>query len=389
MPISAPRHPCLCAALVTALAFGVVGLASDGATAAVPAVHDAGKSNAAKFAKGPRANQRERPAQAYGRREDAMRLAAEIALAHGLDRAWVESAIADARQLPEVRRLIMPPPVGTAKNWAAYRDRFVEPKRIAAGVAFWNAHAGWLDAASARYGVAPEAIVGIIGVETFYGRVMGSFRVVDALATLSLDFPSGRSDRSPYFRDELAQLLLLAKREAIAPNALMGSFAGAIGLGQFMPSSINRLAVDFDGDGHIDMLGNDAKGPADVIGSIAHYLADSGWQPGLATHYAVEPPAPGSDGLATLLAPDILPTFSPPQFVEQGASLDAAGLRHPGLLALVTLENGGAAPSYAAATANFYAVTRYNRSSYYAMAVIALGEAVAVQRAAMAASSPR
>ena len=383
MPFSTPRHPCLCATLVTALALGVTGLACDGALAATPAVHHAGKSRAAK------ARQAERAPQPYGRREDAMRLAAEIAATQGLDRAWVEGAIADARQLPEVRRLIMPPAVGTAKNWAAYRDRFVEPKRIAAGVAFWNAQSAWLDAASARYGVAPEAIVGIIGVETFYGRVMGNFRVLDALATLSLDFPTGRSDRSAFFRDELAQLLLLAKREAIAPNALLGSYAGAIGLGQFMPSSINRLAVDFDGDGHTDMLGNDAKGPADVIGSIAHYLTESGWQPGMTTHYAVQAPAPGSDGLATLLAPDILPTFSPPQFVEQGATLDPAGLRHPGLLALVALENGGAAPSYVAATANFYAVTRYNRSSYYAMAVIALGQAVAAQRAAMAASAPR
>ena len=386
MPFSTPRHPCLCATLVTALALGVTGLACDGALAATPAVHHAGKSHAAKSAK---AHERERPPQPYGRREDAMRLAAEIAATHGLDRAWVETAIADARQLPEVRRLIMPPAVGTAKNWAAYRDRFVEPKRIAAGVAFWIAQSAWLDAASARYGVAPEAIVGIIGVETFYGRVMGNFRVIDALATLSLDFPTGRSDRSAFFREELAQLLLLARREAIAPGALLGSYAGAIGLGQFMPSSINRLAVDFDADGHIDMLGNDAKGPADVIGSIAHYLTESGWQPGMATHYTVQAPAPGSDGLATLLAPDILPTFSPPQFVEQGATLDAAGLRHPGLLALVALENGGAAPSYVAATANFYAVTRYNRSSYYAMAVIALGQAVAAQRAATAAVGPR
>ena len=305
MPFSTPRHPCLWALLVTALALGVTGLACDGALAATPAVHHAGKSRAAK------ARQAERAPQPYGRREDAMRLAAEIAATQGLDRAWVEGAIADARQLPEVRQLIMPPAVGTAKNWAAYRDRFVEPKRIAAGVAFWNAQSAWLDAASARYGVAPEAIVGIIGVETFYGRVMGNFRVLDALATLSLDFPTGRSDRSAFFRDELAQLLLLAKREAIAPGALLGSYAGAIGLGQFMPSSINRLAVDFDADGHIDMLGNNANGPADVIGSIAHYLADSGWQPGMTTHYAVQAPAPGSDGLATLLAPDILPTFSP------------------------------------------------------------------------------
>jgi len=154
-----------------------------------------------------------------------------------------------------------------------------------------------------------------------------------------------------------------------------GSFAGAIGLGQFMPGSINRYAVDFDGDGHINM----ASSAADVIGSVANYLAQHGWQRGLPTHYAVKPPVDTADR-AALLAPDILPSFTAAQLAERGAVLDAAGQAHSGPLALVELQNGDAAPSHIAGTTNFYAVTRYNWSAYYALAVIELGQAVAAAR---------
>ena len=311
----------------------------------------------------------------YGRRDDAMALADELAERHGLDAAWARAQLAQARFQPAVARLIMPPAAGTAKNWAAYRARFIEPERIKAGAAFWATHQRWLDAAEERYGVPAAVVVGIIGVETFYGRVTGNFRVLDALATLSLDFPKGRKDRSAFFRDELGQFLRLAQTEQVAPASIKGSFAGAIGLGQFMPGSINRFAVDFDGDGHIDMAHN----PADVIGSVAHYLAEHGWQRGQPTHYPVKPPVDTADR-AALLAPDILPSFSAAQFAERGAVLDAAGAAHPGPLALVELQNGDAAPSYVAGTANFYAVTRYNWSSYYALAVIELGQAIAATR---------
>ncbi|MGI9153580.1 MAG: lytic murein transglycosylase [Rubrivivax sp.] len=154
---------------------------------------------------------------AYGRRDDLLRFAAEVAARHGLDAAVLEQQLAQARKLPAVQRLIMPPPAGTAKNWAAYRDRFVEPQRIQAGLAFWRAHERWLEAAEARWGVPASLIVGIIGVETFYGRHMGSFRTLDALATLAFDFPPGRRDRSEFFRSVLEQLLLLAHREQVDP----------------------------------------------------------------------------------------------------------------------------------------------------------------------------
>lgn len=310
----------------------------------------------------------------YGRRDDVQRFAAETAAELGLDRAWVESALAQARYIPTVAKLIMPPPAGTAKNWAAYRARFVEPERMRAGAAFWRAHQRALDAAFERYGVPPEIVVGIIGVETYYGRHTGGFRVLDALATLSFDFPTGRRDRSAFFRGELQHFLLLADAEGFAPASVKGSFAGAIGLGQFMPGSILRFSVDGDADGHVDMAAN----PTDVIFSVAHYLAAHGWQRGMPTHYAVKPPADALER-ATLLAPDILPSFSAEDFARHGAELDEAGRTHEGPLALVELQNGGAAPSYVAGTQNFYAVTRYNWSSYYALAVIDLGRAVAAQ----------
>ena len=181
---------------------------------------------------------------------------------------------------------MMPPPAGTAKNWAAYRDRFVEPQRIAAGTRFWQDNAEWLQRAEERWGVPAQIIVGIVGVETFYGRITGNFRVLDVLATLSFDFPTGRSDRSAFFRDELEAFLLLSRREGLDPTLPKGSFAGAMGLPQFMPSSINRYAVDFDGDGRIDL----ANSTADVIGSVANYLAAFGWQRGMPTQYEVAVP---------------------------------------------------------------------------------------------------
>ena len=312
----------------------------------------------------------------YGQREDVMRFGAELAERRGLDAGWVKSLLAEARYVPNVAKFIMPPTNGTAKNWAAYRARFVEPLRIKSGLAFWRDNQKWLQRAEEMYGVPPEIIVGVVGVETIYGRHMGNFRVIDALATLSFDFPTGRKDRSAFFRDELEQLFVLAHSEGTDPLQLKGSYAGAMGMGQFMPSSWNKYAVDFDGDGRVD-LHNSA---ADVIGSIAHYFAEFGWQRGMPTRFDVAVPVEAADR-AVLLGPDILPTFTAQQFAERGAGLPAAAREFTGPLALVELQNGDTAPpSYVAGTSNFYAITRYNWSSYYAMAVIDLGEAIALIR---------
>jgi membrane-bound lytic murein transglycosylase B len=317
----------------------------------------------------------------YGRREDVQRFGVEIAERQGLDPAVVLAALAAARFQPSVTRYIMPPPAGTAKNWAAYRARFVEPKRIKAGLEFWRANEAWLQKAEAAYGVPAEIVVGIVGVETIYGQQMGNFRAIDALATLAFDFPAGRKDRSAFFRDELEQLFVMcrgsAQQEACDPLALKSSFAGALGMPQFMPSSVNRYAIDFDADGRIDLQ----RSAADTIGSVAHYLAEFGWQRGLPTRFEVAVPVDAVER-AALLLPDIVPTFSAAQFAEHGAQLGPTAQGHAGLLALVELQNGDAAPSYIAGTTNFYAVTRYNWSSYYALAVIELGEAVKRQLAA-------
>ena len=317
----------------------------------------------------------------YASNDGVRSFAAAVAARRGLDEAWVVGALSQAQRVPAVQRLIMPPPAGTAKNWAAYRERFIEPQRIAAGLAWWRAHRAWLDDAEARWGVPPEIVVAIVGVETYYGRISGNFRIIDALATLSFDFPSGRSDRSGFFRSELEEFLVWARREGLDPAGVKGSFAGAIGLPQFMPGSINRYAIDFDGDGHIDLRGQPGAAVGavgvspDVVGSVSHFLAQHGWEKGLPTHYAVKVPVDSSDR-AVLLGPDISPTFSAAQFAERGAVLDEAGRAHQGPLALVELQNGAAAPSYVAGTKNFYVVTRYNWSSYYALAVIELAQAL-------------
>ena len=318
----------------------------------------------------------------YGQRDDVMRFGAELAERRGLDPTWVQAALQRARFQPVVTKFIMPPPAGTAKNWAVYRSRFVEPIRIRAGLAFWRANEKWLKLAEELYGVPPEIVVGIVGVETIYGQQMGNFRVIDALATLAFDFPTGRKDRAPFFRDELESFFVMCRSEGLDPLQPKGSFAGAMGMPQFMPSSFNKYAVDLDGDGHVDLRNN----PADVIGSVAHYLAEFGWQRGLPTRFEVAVPVATSDR-AVLLGPDILPTFTLAEFTERGARLGDAAIATDarlaesgggvGKLALVELQNGDAAPSYVAGTANFYAVTRYNWSSYYALAVIELGEAVA------------
>jgi membrane-bound lytic murein transglycosylase B len=310
----------------------------------------------------------------YGTRQEVREFAEQLAERRRWPADWVQQQLAQARKQPAAQRLMMPPPAGSAKNWAAYRERFVEPQRVQAGVRFWQDNVLWLQRAEGRYGVPPEIVVGIVGVETFYGRHTGNFRVLDVLATLAFDFPAGRSDRSAFFRAELEEYLALCRREGLDTVSLKGSFAGAMGLPQFMPSSVNRYAVDFDGDGRVDLLNS----PADVIGSVANYLAANGWQRGMATTFAVNVPV-DTAARALLLVPDILPTFSAARMAELGAELDADGRQHPGTLALVELQNGDAAPSYVAGTQNFYAVTRYNQSSYYAMAVIELGSAVKMQ----------
>jgi membrane-bound lytic murein transglycosylase B len=308
----------------------------------------------------------------YAHRQDARQLATELAITHELNPEWAWQVISRARYKESVTRFIMPPPAGTAKNWTAYRARFVEPIRIRAGLQFWREHRETLARAEQEYGVPAAVIVGVLGVETIYSRQMGNYRAIDALTTLSLDFPRGRSDRSDFFKAELGHLLKWCQDTQADPESVMASYAGAVGMPQFMPSSIRRYAVDYNKDGRIDLQ----RSADDAIGSVAHYLAEHGWVQGAPSYFDVTPPG-DPDELKKLLIPDILPSFTADELRHAGANLlTVQGQRFDGKLALVALQNGDNPPVYVAGTPNFYAITRYNQSSYYALAVAQLGEAV-------------
>lgn len=313
----------------------------------------------------------------YAKRADAMRLADRIAREQKLDRAWVRRVISQARQVPMIRERVVPGPV-SSRNWQRYRDNTVDALRVREGKAFWQRHADVLERASQTYGVPPEIIVGIIGVETFYGRNLGNFRVLEALLTLSLDFPEQHpraEARTAFFRSELAAFLKLCKQTGRDPMQVRGSYAGAIGIPQFMPSNWERYGVDFDGDGRVDLSGS----MADAIGSVANYFKSFGWKPGMPTHYPVAFDYQTLD-MAVLLAPDINPTFAAADLTALGVVLDDEARTHSGPMALVELHNGDRSPSYVVGTENFYTVTRYNWSSYYALVVIELGQTVLAER---------
>ena len=309
----------------------------------------------------------------YAQRDDAMQFADDLAERRGLDREWVRQAVGQARFLGSVPKLMLPPAKGTAKNWRVYRSRFIDPIRIRAGVRFWQENQATLERAEREFGVPAEIIVGIIGVETIYGRNTGNFQAVSALATLAFDYPR----RAELFRGELESLLLMAREQHRDPLDYQGSYAGALGLPQFLPSSVRNYAVDFDGDGQIDLLGS----PKDAIGSVARYMQMHGWEAG--GPVAVRASLDADTNLAPLLANDITPAFDSATLASHGvrAMSSAEGA---GKAAFVELVTPGQDSEYWLGYQNFYVITRYNRSSFYAMSVFQLGEAVKVARAAAA-----
>ncbi len=298
--------------------------------------------------------------------------------AHGFERAALESIFKRVRYIDTTIQLIKPAPPGKPKNWQAYRARFIDPIRIDAGVAFWNTYADALARAEERYGVPAEIIVGILGVETVYGRNTGNFRVLDALTTLAFDYPQtpNRESRMDFFRRELENTLLFARESGIDPFSLFGSYAGAVGWPQFMPGSIRKYAVDFDGDGRIDLRNS----PVDAIGSVANFLVEHGWKPGEPIAFPARISQSESvRGWEAFVGQGLEAKFSLEELKASGVITEVE-LPADMLYGLVDLQNGEEPTEYWLGAANFFAITRYNRSFFYAMSVVDLGRAVRLAR---------
>lgn len=297
---------------------------------------------------------------------------------HQFDAGQLETLFEQVRYVDTARQLVKPAPAGKPKNWKAYRARFIEPYRIEAGVAFWNQYADTLERAQRQYGVPPEIIVGLIGVETIFGKHTGKFRVMDTLTTLAFDYPDtpNREARMQFFRKELENMLLLARDAGVDPLLFKGSYAGAIGWSQFMPGSIRQYAVDFDGDGRINLTDS----PVDAIGSVANYLAQHGWKQQLPVAFPATLLAESSHPLlAEALGRGLRATYSRQDLKDV---LSTASTEAPEniLYGVIDLQNGEDAPEYWLGTDNFYAITQYNRSYFYAMSVFELGRIIKLAR---------
>lgn len=292
---------------------------------------------------------------------------------NGFDRSALQALLNQVRYLDKVLQLIKPAASVKNKNWQTYRSRFVEPQRIALGVAFWDQHAVALQRAEIQYGVPAEIIVAILGVETVYGRDTGHFRVLDALATLAFHYPqsANRDARMAFFRNELESTLLLARDANMDPLSLRGSYAGAIGWPQFMPSSIRAYAVDFDGNGKIDLR----TSPVDAIGSVANFLQSHGWQRDAPIVFPATVDNPAH--VAELLNHGMQANYNTDQIKAAGIVTEIA-LAPAQLFGLIDLQNGNAPTEYWLASNNYFAITQYNRSYFYAMSVVDLSRAVRI-----------
>ena len=255
------------------------------------------------------------------------------------------------------------------KPWHEYRPIFLTDKRIDEGIDFWKENRELIASASKKFGVDEETIVAIIGVETFYGRITGGYRTIDALVTLGFYYPTNlSSDRSGFFSSELMQYMKLASEEGLPADEITGSYAGAMGMGQFMPSSYREYAIDFDGDGSRDLW----RSTADVVGSVANYLHRHGWQPGQpVTHRAVASKGAAFDQISSR---NFTPTLSVAQWQEKG--FRSSNELSPELPAAVIKLVEQDRKTYWLTFKNFYVITRYNRSPRYAMAVYQLSQEI-------------
>jgi membrane-bound lytic murein transglycosylase B len=255
----------------------------------------------------------------------------------------------------------------TAKPWHEFRNIFVTPTRISGGLEFWQQHADLLARARDVYGVPEDIVVSIIGVETIYGRRLGSFRVIDALYTLGFEM----TERATFFRGEMEQFLLLARENALDPLGVKGSFAGAMGMPQFIPTSYRKYAVDFDGDGGINLWDS----TADVVGSVANYLRHFGWVWG---QPVTVPARISGTQFKEVLEAGLKPQLTLQQMQPKG--VEAIEELPPDVQAGLFSLDAEQGQEYWLALNNFYVITRYNRSKNYAMAVYQLAKAIARER---------
>ena len=292
----------------------------------------------------------------------AIEFAHDLAQRHGFNADELIHQFSRTRPNGKVLQLIKPPSSPLQRSWERYRPRFLNDRRIDGGVRFWEENSAQLARARALYGVPEEIIVAIIGVETEYGRNTGGFSVLEALATLAFKYPP----RADFFRTELEQFLLLTRENRLDPLTVKGSFAGAIGIPQFMPGTQRRYAVDFDGDRRIDL----SNSVDDAIGSVGRFLEQHGWQPGQPVAIPatlVAPPAPA------LIEAGIRPSLSVAELTEKGVRSNADPQT---TAALIDLVSPGRETEYWLGFDNFYVITRYNRSSFYAMSVFQLAEEI-------------
>ena len=304
-------------------------------------------------------------ASGYAERADVRRFVDELVREQGFARREVLDWMRAARYQPKIveamQRPLLEPP-----KWFEYAPRFLSQARIDGGVAFWRTNADALERASAQFGVPPEIMVAIIGVETYYGRNVGTYRVIDALATLAFDYPR----RSSFFRGELREFLLFTRAEGISPVVPKGSFAGAMGVPQFMPGSVRRYAIDYDGDGHVDLWNSGA----DAIGSIANYLARHDWLRGQPVMLPAAIDDTQRDAILARLDGGISERRAMEAWTFDGVrAIGAPDDLAPEPVGLVLLEESADGDtSYWVACPNFYVITRYNKSRLYAAAVASL-----------------
>lgn len=309
---------------------------------------------------------------------------------YDFDESSLHSLFAGVSYSATAVKLVTPSASPAVKNWRAYQSRFLDQIRINAGIRFWRANQATLQRAYEEFGVPPEVIVGILGVETIYGRFMGNFRVLDALTTLSFDYPNtpNRADRQATFRKNLEDYLVWTRDSQIDPTTVLGSYTGAIGIPQFLPSSITQYAVSYDGNKEIDLR----TSQADAIGSVANYLRQNGWENGRPVVWKIGTDA-GSLGVAQAAAdgaPE--PHWPLDQLLRAGLLLNepsvniAAEAGTP--VTVVDLPSPGRGTEYMLGLKNFYVLTRYNRSFFYALAVYQLGERIKSQMQASDAASP-